>query len=162
MDQKEQELWKMVDVGGFAAFGTLFSFTLDAIKTKVESDKTDTHEQQEALGKAYENISNRFWDMNLTLLDKKIFPVDTLTALREKLLPEMGNKYKELDTLLKHYIAGASHLKLRIIAKIKECRDIVKQMNELGQKFSKNDRYWEYRKTKPERIYLDSSNKSAK
>jgi hypothetical protein len=162
MDQKEQDLWKMVDVGGFAAFGTLFAFTLDAIKSKVENDKTDTHEQQETIGKAYDNISKRFQDMNLNLLDKKIFPVDALRELREKLFPEMGMKYKELDTLLKHYIAGATHLKVRIVHKIQECRGIIKQMNELGQKFSKNDRYWEYRKTKPERIYLDSTNKSAK
>lgn len=156
MEQKEQNLWKLVDVGGFAAYGTLFAFTLEAIKGKVENDEIDIQEQQDRIKNSYENISNRFQKINLNLLDKS-FPVDTLRKLKEKLFPEMGNKYKELETLLKHFIAGSSHLKIRILNKIKECKEIVKQMNDLGIKFSRNDRYWEYRKTNPKRIYLDDN-----
>lgn len=160
MEQQKQNLWKIVDVGGYAALGTFFAFTLEAIKIKVESDKVDMQEQRDAIKNSYKNISERFQKINLSLLDKQ-FPIVTLRKLKEKLFPEMGLKYKELDTLLKHYISGSSHLKIRVLKKIDECRELVKQMGELGMQFSKNDRYWEYRKTNPERIYLeDISNKS--
>ena len=160
MEQEERDLWKIVDVGGYAALGTLFAFTLEAIKIKVESDEKDMQEQQYRIKNSYENISKRFQEINLSLLDKR-FPVNTLRKLKEKLFPEIGLKYKEMNTLLKHYISGSSHLKIRILNKIKECQELVKQMGELGQNFSKNDRYWEYRNTNPERIYLeDNLNKS--
>ena len=160
MEQEERDLWKIVDVGGYAALGTLFAFTLEAIKRKVESDDSDMQEQRDTINNSYKNISDRFQKINLSLLDKQ-FSIDTIRELKEKLFPEMGLKYKELDTLLKHYISGSSHLKIRVLKKIDECRKLVKQMGELGMQFSKNDRYWEYRKTNPERIYLeDISNKS--
>ncbi|MBU1076220.1 MAG: hypothetical protein KKH98_02935 [Spirochaetes bacterium] len=158
MDQNEQDLWKKVDVGGYAALGTLFAFILDAIKNKVESDKTDVKEQLDTMNHSYKIISKRFEAIDLGRFDKR-FPVDTLRKLKEKLFPEMGNQYKGLNTMLKHYISGSSHLKVRILHKIKECKAVVKQMNELGQEFSKNDRYWEYRKTNPERIYLEGTDK---
>ena len=145
-----------MDVGVYAAYGTLFAITLDSIKTKVESDETDMQEQQDRIRNSYKNISNRFQKIDLSLLDKK-FPVNALRELKANVFPEMGNKYKELDILLKHYISGASHLKIRIINKINECRKIVKQMNDLGIEFSKNERYWEYRKPNPDRIYLEDN-----
>lgn len=154
MDLQEQELWKKVDIGGYAAVGTLFSFTLEAIKNKVESEEMDMKEEQDKIKISYDNIIKRLDAINLTLFDKR-FPVNTIRTLKEKLFPEMGLKYKELNTLIKHYVSGASHLKLRIVNKIKECQAVVKQMHELGQEFSKSDRYWEYRNTNPKRIYLE-------
>ncbi len=156
MEQKEQNLWKLVDVGGYAAYGTLFAFTLESIKTKVESDELDMQEQQDRIKTSFENIFNRFQKIDLSLLDKK-FPLATLRELKEKVFPEMGLKYKELNTLLKHFISGSSHLKIRIINKINECKKIIKQMNDLGIEFSKSERYWEYRKPNPDRIYLEDN-----
>ncbi len=155
MEQQEQDLWKIVDVGGYAALATLFSFTLEGIKMKVESDDTDLQELRDRIKNSFEKLSNRFEEMNLNLLDKQRFPVDTLRELKSDVFPEMGTKFKELDLLLKHFIAGASHLKLRITSKIKNCRELVKLMGELGLKFSRSNGYWEYRETKPERVYLE-------
>lgn len=156
MEQQEINLWRMVDVGGYAAMGTLFAFALESIKTNIENDNNDNtniQEQMDKINNSYEKISKRFQKMNLNLLDKR-FPVDTLRKLKEQVFPEMGKKYKELETLLRHYISGAFHLKIRILNKIKECKELVKQMSDLGIEFSKNDRYWKYRNTNPERIYL--------
>jgi hypothetical protein len=154
MDQKEVELWKIVDVGGFAAYGTFFSLSLEAMKTRVEKENKDIKELKDRIDRFHQNITKRFKDMNLTLLDKR-FPVDVLKELRDRVFPEMGTKFKELDSLLKYYLSGSMHLKGRVIAKIKECDEFITKMGELGQKFSKNDRYWEYRKTNPERISLE-------
>lgn len=154
MEQEERDLWKIVDVGGYAAYGTLFAFTVDAIKSKVESGEKDLQNQRDLIRTSYAKISKRFQDINLGLLDKR-FPVDALRELKEDVFPEMGLKYKELDSLLKHFLSGSYQLKERILKKIKECREIIKKMGDLGIKFSKNDRYWEYRKTNPERLYLE-------
>ncbi len=157
MEQQEINLWRMVDVGGYSAMGTFFAFALESIKTNIEDDNNDNtnniQEQMDKINSSYEKISKRFQKINLNLLDKR-FPVDTLRKLKGQVFPEMGKKYKELDTLLKHYISGAVYLKIRILNKIKECKELVKQMGDLGIEFSKNERYWEYRKTNPERIYL--------
>lgn len=156
MQEQEKDLWKTVDVGGFAAFGTLFAFTLEAIKGKVERGETDLDELREKLHKSYDTINMRFEEMNLTILPKE-FPVSTLRHLKQDLFPEMGKKFGELDKLIKHFLGGATHLKLRITKKIEDCDNVITQMTELGQEFSRNDRYWEYRNTNPERVYLDGS-----
>ncbi len=121
MEQQEQDLWKIVDVGGYTSYGTLFAFTLDAIKKKVESNEMDMQNQRDIFKSSHEKISKRFQEMNLNLLDKT-FPLDALRELKENVFPEMGLKYKELDSLLKHYISGSYQLKERILKKIKECK----------------------------------------
>jgi len=153
MDERELKLWRIVDVGGFSAYGTLFAFTLEAIKNKVENDETDVQEEMDRIMESYDNISQRYEKIDLNLLDKN-FPVETIRKIKEEALPEMGNRFKELETLTRHYVSGASHLKFRIVKKIDICKETVKQLNELGIEFSKSDRYWEYRNTKPDRIYL--------
>jgi hypothetical protein len=155
MDQKEVDLWKIVDVGGYAAYGTFFSLTMEALKSRIEKDNKDIQELRDRIALFHKNISKRFQDMNLNLFDKKIFPVDTLRELRDGLFPEMGAKFKELDSILKYFLSGSSHLKGRVISKVKECEELITKMGELGQKFSKNDRYWEYRKTNPVRVQLE-------
>jgi hypothetical protein len=154
MDEAEQKLWHAIDVGGFAAYGTLFSFTLESIKNRVEKDSKEIQDPRDKINTYYKNITQRFQAMNLGALDKR-FPVDVLKELRDRVFPEMGAKFKELDSLLKYFISGSVHLKGRIAGKIKECDDLVTKMGELGIKFSKNDRYWEYRKTNPTRDYLE-------
>ncbi len=154
MDQEEQNLWKIIDVGGYAAYGTLFSFSLEALKKRVEKDAVDIQELRDKINVYFNNISKRFYDINMNLFDKR-FPIDVLKELRGTVFPEMGAKFKELDSLLKFFLSGSSHLKMRIGKKIDECEVLISKMGELGQKFSKNDRYWEYRNTKPERDYLE-------
>jgi hypothetical protein len=158
MDPKEQELWRMVDVGGYAAMLTFISFTLESLKSKIEKDSTDIKDEKEKINNSYEILFKRFQEMNLNLLDKR-FPVEILREIKEKVLVELGQKYKELETLLKFYISGSTHLKIRIINKIKECQGLVKQLNDLGLEFARNDRYWEYRNTNPQRIYLEGFSK---
>ncbi len=154
MDQTEQNLWKKIDVGGYAAYGTFFSFTLEGIKNRVNKDDTNIQELRDKLNAFYNNISKRFQDINLSLFDKR-FPTDTLRELKDSVFPEMGAKFKELDSLLKYFLNGSSHLKVRIEKKIDECEALISKMGELGQQFSRNNRYWEYRNTNPERDYLE-------
>lgn len=153
MDEREFKLWRIVDIGGFSAYGTLFAFTLESIKNKVENGETDLQEEINRIMESYENIYARYQKIDLSLLTKN-FPIDTIRKLKEDVFPELGKKYKELEILLKHYIGGATHLKVRIINKVNECQEIVKRVNELGIEFSKSERYWEYRNTNPQRIYL--------
>lgn len=154
MDESERQLWRSIDVGGYAAYGTLFAFTLEGLKKRVESDAPDIQEVRDRLTHYFKNLADRFQAMNLSKLDNR-FPVAVLKEVRDQLIPEMATKFKELDALLKHFLSGASHLKMRIGKKIDECQALVTRMGELGQEFSKNPRYWEYRKTNPERDYLE-------
>ena len=154
MDQQEMDLWKILDVGGYAAYGTLFSFTLEALKKRVENDAKDVQELRYKLNSYYNNIKTRFQNMNLNLFEKR-FPMDTMKELRNIVFPEMGAKFKEHDSLIKFFLSGSTHLKGRIAKKIDECEVLISKMGQLGQKFSKNDRYWVYRDTKPERDYLE-------
>lgn len=154
MDESERQLWHSIDVGGYAAYGTLFSFTLEGLKKRVETDAADIREMRDRLGHYFKNLSDRFQAMNLSKLDNR-FPVAVLKEIRDRLIPDMAAKFKELDALLKHFLSGASHLKVRIAKKIDECQALVTRMGELGQEFSKNPRYWEYRKTDPVRDYLE-------
>ncbi len=160
MDQREIDLWRMVDVGGYASMSTLFSFTLKTIEMKIEKDNPDIQKERDRINDSYQKLSKRFQQINLHLLNKN-FPLETLHEIKENLIPEMGQKYTELDTLLKHYVSGETHLKIRILNKIKECRDIVKRMSDLGIEFSKSNLYWEYRNTKPQRIYLEGIQQGA-
>jgi hypothetical protein len=155
MDAKEMALWKIIDVGGYAAYATFFSFTLEAIKNRVEKDNKDLQELRDKLNSFYSNINARFQAINLSQFDKKIFPVDVIREIRDSLFPELGKKIQELESLLKFFLSGSSHLKIRISKKIEECDKLITKMGELGQEFSKNSRYWEYRNTKPERDYLE-------
>ena len=102
----------------------------------------------------YEKISQRFQEMDMTLLDDR-FPVKILKELKGEVFPEMGRKYTELELLLTPCFYSLPRFKEPILEKIDDCQSPMERMRLLGIEFAKNNRYQEYRKTSPIRIYLE-------
>ena len=154
MEQGELDLWRMVDVGWYNSCLSIFNLDLDSIREKVQKGETDVQGLRDSIKDYYVKISARFEGMNLELLDDG-FPVDVLGELRGNVIPTMGKRYDELDALLTQYASGSAAVEESIISKISECLSLVARMDTLGNEFEQNKGYREYRKTNPDRIYLE-------
>jgi len=154
MDQKELDLWRMVDVGWYASTTSIFLYDLEIILKRIQEDKMNIQELWNSVKSCYEKISRRFQEMDLDLLNDN-FPIDILRELKNSVFPEMGKRYGELENLLTQYVLNQSNGNNQSIQKkIEECQNLVKRMDVLGKEFKRNERYGEYRSKNPERIYL--------
>lgn len=151
MEQDEIAMWRTVDVKDYCAYRLTFGMCLDRIRRSVQKDGKDIRILWSLIKDGYRSIAARFKDMDITSLDDK-FPVDILTELKDTVIPEMGRRYDELDSLLINYLSGSSQSNTPIIENIEASQGLVKRMGVLGEEFQQNKRYQQYRITKPNRF----------
>ncbi len=150
MEPDEIEMWRTVDVKGYCAHRLTLEMCLNGIRRSVQEDGKDIRIWLGLIKKGYRRIAARFEEMDIASLDDR-FPVDILTELKDTVIPEMGRRYDELDSLLIGYLSGSSESNTSIIQNIEASQGLVERMRVLGDEFSRNGRYIQYRITKPNR-----------
>jgi len=140
------QLWKMVDIGGYAAGFMISELFLDPMAKNL-TDRTNPDFIQEGwdnVKERYRTINSGYQSINLELLDD-MFPLEILTAIRDEIFPEMGECYATLDGMLQPYLQDPSADAQPILEQIDKCKEIVRRAREKGREFGQHPKYRMYR-----------------